>query len=170
MTQDHPRRTAPRPPVASSEAIGGPHPNLQGRIAFHRQHLAVSIDGHGERRTVHRESRYGQRTHRRGRSQPDHGQIESRPKSVRYQGEPAAAKASSGVPASAIRSAWTTAGTFMLLFLAALQDIPDDVQEAAMVDGTTTWQRFRAVTLPALKPTLFLVLTLGLIGTWQVFD
>jgi multiple sugar transport system permease protein len=65
---------------------------------------------------------------------------------------------------------WTTSGTFMLLFLAALQDIPDDVQEAAMVDGTTTWQRFRAVTLPALKPTMFLVLTLGLIGTWQVFD
>ncbi|MGS0685901.1 carbohydrate ABC transporter permease [Nakamurella sp. GG22] len=65
---------------------------------------------------------------------------------------------------------WTTSGTFMLLFLAALQDIPDDVQEAAMVDGTSTWQRFRAVTLPALKPTMFLVLTLGLIGTWQVFD
>jgi len=65
---------------------------------------------------------------------------------------------------------WTTSGTFMLLFLAALQDIPEDVEEAAMVDGTTTWQRFRAVTLPALKPTMFLVLTLGLIGTWQVFD
>jgi len=65
---------------------------------------------------------------------------------------------------------WTTSGTFMLMFLAALQDIPEDVEEAAMVDGTTSWQRFRAVTLPALKPTLFLVLTLGLIGTWQVFD
>ena len=65
---------------------------------------------------------------------------------------------------------WTTSGTFMLLFLAALQDIPEDVEEAAMMDGTTAWQRFRAVTLPALKPTLFLVLTLGLIGTWQVFD
>jgi len=65
---------------------------------------------------------------------------------------------------------WTTSGTFMLLFLAALQDIPADVEEASMVDGATTWQRFRAVTPPALKPTLFLVLTLGLIGTWQVFD
>ncbi len=65
---------------------------------------------------------------------------------------------------------WTTSGTFMLLFLAALQDIPEDVEEAAMVDGTSSWQRFRAVTLPALKPTMFLVLTLGLIGTWQVFD
>ena len=39
-----------------------------------------------------------------------------------------------------------------------------------MMDGTTAWQRFRAVTLPALKPTMFLVFTLGLIGTWQVFD
>ncbi len=65
---------------------------------------------------------------------------------------------------------WTTSGTFMLLFLAALQDIPADVEEAAMVDGTTAWQRFRAVTLPALKPTMFLVITLGLIGTWQMFD
>lgn len=65
---------------------------------------------------------------------------------------------------------WTTSGTFMLLFLAALQDIPEDVEEAASVDGATNWQRFRNVTLPALKPTLFLVLTLGLIGTWQVFD
>ena len=65
---------------------------------------------------------------------------------------------------------WTTSGTFVRLFLAALQDSPEDVEEAAMADGTTTWQRFRAVTLPALKPTMFLVLTLGLIGVWQVFD
>ena len=65
---------------------------------------------------------------------------------------------------------WTTSGTFMLLFLAALQDIPEDVEEAAQMDGTTAWQRFRAVTLPGLRPTLFLVVTLGLIGTWQVFD
>jgi multiple sugar transport system permease protein len=65
---------------------------------------------------------------------------------------------------------WTTAGTFMLMFLAALQDIPTEVEEAAEVDGAGRWQRFRYVTLPMLRPTLFLVLTLGLIGTWQVFD
>lgn len=65
---------------------------------------------------------------------------------------------------------WTTAGTFMLMFLAALQDIPVEVEEAAEIDGAGRWQRFRYVTLPMLKPTLFLVLTLGLIGTWQVFD
>lgn len=65
---------------------------------------------------------------------------------------------------------WTTAGTFMLMFIAALQDIPIAVDEAALIDGATPWQRLRHVTLPQLKPVLFLVLTLGLIGTWQVFD
>ncbi|MGW3352448.1 carbohydrate ABC transporter permease [Nonomuraea rubra] len=65
---------------------------------------------------------------------------------------------------------WTTSGTFMLMFLAALQNIPKTLDEAAMIDGATRWQRFRRVTLPMLKPTMFLVLTLGLIGTWQVFD
>ncbi|NJP92406.1 sugar ABC transporter permease [Nonomuraea sp. FMUSA5-5] len=65
---------------------------------------------------------------------------------------------------------WTTSGTFMLMFLAALQNIPKALDEAAMLDGATRWQRFRRVTLPMLKPTMFLVLTLGLIGTWQVFD
>ena len=65
---------------------------------------------------------------------------------------------------------WTTAGTFMLMFLAALQDIPVEVEEAARLDGVGPWQKFRFVTLPQLKPVLFLVLTLGLIGTWQVFD
>jgi multiple sugar transport system permease protein len=39
-----------------------------------------------------------------------------------------------------------------------------------MVDGASGWQRFRLITLPQLRPTLFTVLTLGLIGTWQVFD
>ncbi|GGH34480.1 carbohydrate ABC transporter permease [Microbacterium album] len=65
---------------------------------------------------------------------------------------------------------FTTSGTFMLLFLAALQNIGGEVQEAAMVDGATGWQRFWRVTLPQLRPTLFTVLTLGLIGCWQVFD
>jgi multiple sugar transport system permease protein len=65
---------------------------------------------------------------------------------------------------------WTTSGTFMLMFLAALQDIPVSLEEAAMLDGAGRWGVFRHVTLPMLRPTLFLVLTLGLIATWQVFD
>lgn len=65
---------------------------------------------------------------------------------------------------------FTTSGTFMLLFLAGLQNIGAEVGEAAVMDGATPWQTFFHVTLPMLRPTLFTVLTLGLIGTWQVFD
>ncbi|MFN8083187.1 MAG: sugar ABC transporter permease [Dermatophilaceae bacterium] len=65
---------------------------------------------------------------------------------------------------------WTTSGTFMLMFIASLQDLPVEVDEAAALDGTTNRQRLRYVTIPMIKPTIFLVLTLGLIGTWQVFD
>jgi len=65
---------------------------------------------------------------------------------------------------------FTTSGTFMLLFLAALQAVSAEVEEAAVMDGANAWQRFSRVTLPMLKPTVFTVVTLGLIGTWQVFD
>jgi multiple sugar transport system permease protein len=58
----------------------------------------------------------------------------------------------------------------MLMFLAALQDLPADVEEAAMVDGATKSNVFRYVTVPHLRPTILLVVTLGVIGTWQVFD
>ncbi|GAB3592619.1 sugar ABC transporter permease [Angustibacter peucedani] len=65
---------------------------------------------------------------------------------------------------------WTTSGTFMLMYLAALQGISAEVEEASLLDGTNAWQRLRYVVLPMLKPTTFLVITLGLIGSWQVFD
>lgn len=65
---------------------------------------------------------------------------------------------------------WTTSGTLMIIFLAALQDIPTQVYEAAAVDGATGWQSFRHITLPLLRPSIFFVVTLGLIGTYQVFD
>ncbi|TDW30333.1 carbohydrate ABC transporter permease [Cryobacterium psychrophilum] len=65
---------------------------------------------------------------------------------------------------------FTTSGTFMLLFIAAMQAIGAEVDEAALMDGAGPFRKFFLVTLPMLKPTLFTVLTLGLIGTWQVFD
>ena len=65
---------------------------------------------------------------------------------------------------------WTTVGTFMLIFLAGLQNISVAVEEAATIDGASTWQRFRYVTVPLMRPTIAFVVTLGLIGTWQVFD
>jgi multiple sugar transport system permease protein len=69
-----------------------------------------------------------------------------------------------------LMAVFTTSGTFMLLFLAGLQNVGADTQEAAMIDGANGWQRFWFVTLPQLRPVLFTVLTLGLIGCWQVFD
>lgn len=69
-----------------------------------------------------------------------------------------------------IMAVFTTSGTFMLLFIAGLQSVGADILEAADIDGANPWQRFWRVTFPQLRPTLFTVLTLGLIGCWQVFD
>lgn len=65
---------------------------------------------------------------------------------------------------------WTTAPTFMLLYLAGLQDIPRELYEAAEVDGAKGWQKFWYITVPQLKHITFLVVTMGLIGTLQMFD
>jgi multiple sugar transport system permease protein len=65
---------------------------------------------------------------------------------------------------------WTTIGTMMVVYLSALQSIPDQVYEAAQVDGANAWTTFLKITLPLLRPTTFFVVTLGLIGTFQVFD
>lgn len=69
-----------------------------------------------------------------------------------------------------ILNTWTTTGTLMVIYLAALQNIPGSVYEAATVDGASGWQIFRKITMPLLAPTTFFVITLGLIGTFQVFD
>jgi multiple sugar transport system permease protein len=65
---------------------------------------------------------------------------------------------------------WTSSGTFMLFFLAGLQNIPAEVDEASAVDGATPWQRFHLVTLPLMRRSIILVATLAIIGSWQVFD
>jgi multiple sugar transport system permease protein len=69
-----------------------------------------------------------------------------------------------------IMAVFTTSGTFMLLFLAALQNIDESINEAAALDGATEWRKFRYVTVPMIKPAIFTIVTLGLIGTWQIFD
>lgn len=76
------------------------------------------------------------------------------------------------VPLGAIMlfNIWTTAPTFMLLYLAGLQDIPKELYEAAAVDGAQRWHVIRYVVVPQLKPITFLVVTMGLIGTLQMFD
>lgn len=65
---------------------------------------------------------------------------------------------------------FTTSGTLMLIFLAGLQDIPNVLYEAAAIDGANRLQAFFHVTLPLLRPVLFFVVTVGVIGSFQVFD
>jgi multiple sugar transport system permease protein len=65
---------------------------------------------------------------------------------------------------------WTSAGTAMLYYLAALQAIPDDVYEAAAVDNTSAWRTFWRITFPLLKPAHFFVMVVFGIGALKVFD
>lgn len=69
-----------------------------------------------------------------------------------------------------VLATWTTIGTLMLIFLAGLQNIPLEIEEASKVDGASRLQHFFRVTVPMMRPTLFFVLTVGIIGSWQVFD
>jgi multiple sugar transport system permease protein len=69
-----------------------------------------------------------------------------------------------------VQNIFTTAPTFMIMFLAALQDINPTLYEAAAIDGASGWQQFWKVTLPLLRPIILLVVVLGTIGSLQVFD
>jgi multiple sugar transport system permease protein len=62
---------------------------------------------------------------------------------------------------------WTGLGSGMVIFLAGLQNIPDELVEAAKIDGANRLQIFRHVTLPLMTPILFLQLIMGLIGSFQ---
>ncbi|RXZ67588.1 carbohydrate ABC transporter permease [Agromyces albus] len=65
---------------------------------------------------------------------------------------------------------WRYAGFYMLLMLVGLQGIPEDVYEAARIDGASRWQTFRDVTLPLLKPTLALTTVLCVTGSLLAFE
>lgn len=74
------------------------------------------------------------------------------------------------LPALIIVSLWaTTGGANMLIFLAGLQGVPQELYEAAEIDGASPWSKFWAVTLPLITPTLFFNLILGVIGALKVF-
>ena len=65
-------------------------------------------------------------------------------------------------------SAWQGAGYQMLIFLAGLQNIPQEVYEAATIDGASKWQQFVNVTLPMLKPTSIMILTTTFISAFKL--
>ena len=78
--------------------------------------------------------------------------------------------ASTATWAIVVLNAWTTSGTVMLFYLAALQAIPTDVYEAASVDNTGTWRTFWRITFPLLRPGHFFVMVVFGIGALKVFD
>jgi multiple sugar transport system permease protein len=69
-----------------------------------------------------------------------------------------------------VLNAWTTSGTFMVFYLASLQSIPNEVYEAAAIDGASWWQTFWRVTMPLLRPGHYFVATVAVIGALQMFD
>jgi len=65
---------------------------------------------------------------------------------------------------------WKTAPFMALLLLAGLQGIPEDLYDAAKTDGATTWQRFRRVTLPLLRPAILVALIFRTLDALRIFD
>ena len=74
------------------------------------------------------------------------------------------------LPSIMLLNVWSTAAAFMIYFMAALQDIPPELREAASVDGANRFQIFWNITVPLLRPSIFLVVALGTIGSFQMFD
>jgi multiple sugar transport system permease protein len=65
---------------------------------------------------------------------------------------------------------WKDIGFVTVIYLAGLQEIPENLGEASDLDGATAWQKFWSVTWPMLAPTTFFVTTISLISSFQVFD
>jgi len=74
------------------------------------------------------------------------------------------------MPALILMASWRNFGTAMIIFLAGLQGVPWSLHEAAAIDGASTWQRFRHITLPLLRPTLLFVSVTTGIGYLQFFE
>lgn len=73
------------------------------------------------------------------------------------------------MPAIIILAVWKNFGYNMLIFIAGLQNISEDLYEAAHLDGASAWQQFKEITLPMLKPTTVFVVMITVIGYFQLF-
>ncbi len=73
-------------------------------------------------------------------------------------------------PAVVLLTLWKNVGFTMVIYLAGLQAIPQELYDAADVDGVTAWHRFRYITLPMVSPTTFFLMIIQMIGAFQLFD
>lgn len=74
------------------------------------------------------------------------------------------------MPSLIIAALWLYVGFNMVYFLAALQNVPEELMEAASLDGAGPWQRFRHVVLPEILPVVSFVTLLSLLGSFQLFE
>ena len=79
-------------------------------------------------------------------------------------------KKATALPSVAVVAIWKNTGYYMVIYYAGIMNVPSDVREAAIVDGATPVKRFWYIPLPILKPITYMIVTLGIIGSFQVFD
>lgn len=73
------------------------------------------------------------------------------------------------MPAIVLATVWSVTGYYLVIFLAAIQDIPPTLLEAAGLDGANAWQRFWSITFPLLRPIILFVLIIHITGAFQIF-
>lgn len=73
------------------------------------------------------------------------------------------------MPAIVIMSVWKSFGYSMIIFIAGLQNIPEDLYEAASLEGAGEWQKFKSITLPLLAPTTLFISIITIVGYFQLF-
>lgn len=78
--------------------------------------------------------------------------------------------AQNAMPSIVIMDVWKNTGFFMIIFIAALQGVPKNIMEAAIMDGTSRWRRFWRITLPWISPVVFFAIVYASIGALQVYE
>jgi multiple sugar transport system permease protein len=76
---------------------------------------------------------------------------------------------STAMPSIVLMSVWKNFGYNMIIFIAGLQNIPEDLYEAASIEGANNWQKFKSITLPMLAPTTIFISIITMIGYFQFF-
>ena len=74
------------------------------------------------------------------------------------------------MPAVILVNVWKGLGFNMMIYLAALQGVPEQLYEASRIDGASSWQQFWKITLPLISPTTFFLAVTSVINSFQVFD
>lgn len=102
--------------------------------------------------------------------QPQYGVINSLLKGLGVEGPNWLFSKGWAMPSVIAMSIWKNVGYSVVLYLAALQGVPESLYESAMIDGATAWRRFWHITLPMISPTTFFIIVLTIIGSFQSFD